>query len=110
MSLDWDITRIKDYETTCFVAKPVEGGEREMRSVTKALIYTTMGVDLGRITEKNYREFHWRYRVLCAVDNRPPSITVDDVKAHVGLSVNVIDTTTHQFMSKLAKSAKRWGF
>lgn len=50
MSLDWDTTK-------CDPPHPVDQDDARMR---EALIWTTVGVDLGSITEKNVDEWVWR--------------------------------------------------
>jgi hypothetical protein len=50
MSLNWNIEKIHERLI-------VDG---KMDSVTEALIWATMAVDIGDITEKNWKEFYFR--------------------------------------------------
>lgn len=104
MSLNWNLSAIKDNESLCWVNKgPGEDGEdeHEMHPVTHALIWATMAVDLGEITEKNWQEFWARVAVheeVCGAfifqhekgkGPEPVFITPEQVKAHIGLTTNV---------------------
>lgn len=94
MALHWDLKDIRDYETACFVMG--EDGKRRLSPVTEALIWYTMAVDIGRLTEADLPEFWARMKVADAlrgpmlwdIDEYRP-ITLDELKAHVGLSTNV---------------------
>lgn len=57
MSLNWNVERVKDHDSVCWIKRD-QG--KEMNPVTKALIYATMAVELGAITEKNKNEFFIR--------------------------------------------------
>jgi hypothetical protein len=54
MSLDWDISKVKNYEELCFDT------EGDMNPLTSALINATTAIGMLRITEKNFEEFHLR--------------------------------------------------
>lgn len=105
MSLDCDLTKIKDYETLCW--RQPEPGEIEANDhtmfgrmvtedgriqnpVTHALIFGCMSIGIGEITEQNYEEWFIRYRSLSFLyPDHPDPITLEDVKAHIGLTTNV---------------------
>lgn len=58
MSLNWNLTGIKNYEHLCW--REDGNGEKTMNPVTHSLIFATMAVDMGEITEKNWKEFWTR--------------------------------------------------
>lgn len=102
MALTWDLTKIKDHDTICFIE--TETGEVDedgkplvrLNPVTEALIWTTMGVGIGRITEDNAGEFYARAYIMerangamLTKQGEPAYLTIEDVQAHIGLSCNV---------------------
>lgn len=107
MSLNWNLGRIKDWETVCQVVADtddrmngVKAGDELLAPVTRSLIWATMAVDLGSITEANAGEFFARLRTIEATgdaflrraerqDDPANWITLAEVRAHIGLSTNV---------------------
>jgi hypothetical protein len=120
MSLNFDFTqmverlgkeeydRITDHPT-------IEG---KWHPVTDALIWMTMAVGMGEITEKNADKFADRllaYQALNGACLRGPDgevyITSEDVKNHIGLSTNVFPMETDaQFAKKLRRIAMELGY
>ena len=96
MALHFNFTKVKNNETVCLTP------EGEIRVRTDALIWLTMAIDLGGITPKNVDEFIVRLRMYEMVAG-PTNISAEAVRAHVGLSTNVSDTTDAQFAKKLSK-------
>jgi hypothetical protein len=104
MSLNWDITNCNNYKE---LQSDTEWG------ITNTLIWATMSVDMGDITESNYVEFYSRIKALEAVFGALANssdgsyfITIEDVKKRIGLSTNVSDKTTNQFFKKIEKQIK----
>jgi hypothetical protein len=112
MSLDYRLNNIKDFENLCWLKQylntdqPIpEGWYRNkenqdvierLNPVTSALIWITVAIDMGDITEGNVIEFY--ARVACfekmfgnylTSDEGPRPITLEDIKAHIGLHTNV---------------------
>lgn len=86
MSLDFRLTAIKGWETLC------RDEDRNIRPKTEAIIFATMSTGIGLITEKNYIEFYLRVAAADAMSQWPgrvDPITLEDVKAHIGLQTNV---------------------
>ena len=89
-----------------------------MNPVTKVIVMATMAVDLGRITEESYVEFYTRLACLEKVNgaflrqvgddnvDRERPITLEEVKAHVGLKCNVADTSWFSFSRKIAQQLR----
>jgi hypothetical protein len=67
---------------------------------TQSIIFTTMSVGLGEITEKNWLEFYARMNIIERLGGYTP-IPPERVKEHIGLSTNVSNETRNQWM-------KRW--
>lgn len=114
MALHWDISNVKDYNLLhntapegCDLPHPKGSIEDFVGDVewdiTNTLIWATISVDMGKITEKNYEEFYRRLRMVGIVYGSPYQITLSDVKRRIGLSTNVITTTATQFNNKMKK-------
>ena len=128
MAIAWDLTKITDYKDVCFIENvwpPAsdrnskvsrEKGEIDnrpvsMNPVTEVLIFATVFVHMGNITEKTYKEFHTRLKefevatggkglLQMKIDGHPQfrMPTLKEIKSHVGLSTNVI-----------LKDKRKWG-
>ena len=105
MALTWNLDAIKDHKQVCWIDNP-ENVNPELDSVimnpvTKALIFATMSVDIGRITEDNAGEFYARLRFFERLwgefvfdgDGKPHWITPEEVTAHIGMYTNVVTTS-----------------
>lgn len=113
MSLNWNLEGIQDHQTVCFETdKKDKDGEPlfSLSPVTEAIIWATMSVDIGKITEENAAEFHAResfYETLYGKplykDGEAVGISYEDVKRHVGLVVNVATLTRAKWLTKVKK-------
>jgi hypothetical protein len=93
MALHWDLTRINDREVVCF-QQTKEG--KQMKALTHTLIMISMHVGFTEITSENYERWWYRFTFVDMAlgpflhkDNGPYVVTIEDVKAHIGLRVNV---------------------
>lgn len=108
MSLNWNLGKIEDYKTLCWVKrKRGKKTEEVLNPVTKSLIFAMLAIGMRGITAKNWEEVFRRLRIFEMVigsfmtrnvfkDKRNPKlfpevsyITPDEVKAHIGLHTNV---------------------
>jgi hypothetical protein len=117
MSLNFELTKIKNYKKACW-EKVVEypGGKRTEREVlhprVEAIVFATMSVGLGELTEKNIQEFARRLEVLQAIDVarfqdadcKPIWIDEEFLRPYIGLSTNVSNETAAKWDSRIAKS------
>ena len=87
MSLNWNVSNIKNYKKLCYVK--VDDGFR-VSEATDNLIWTTVAVDIGGITEKNAVEFYTRLCEYCAAIGKDPGTfgSFKDVQRHIGLRTN----------------------
>lgn len=106
MSLNWDVTKVKNHDVVCFDAGEHEG--RSLRVETHCLIFATIGVGLGRITAANAEEFAARLNILQDLNGAlmgnaegEVRITREDVLAHVGLSTNVPDESRSAWLKRV---------
>ena len=61
MSLNWNVSNIADSNAVCFRHFEEDGQPlRELKQSTEQLIFLTMVVGMGRITESNHKEFFKR--------------------------------------------------
>ena len=109
MSLDYQLGEIANFKEVCYEGEP---GKRKMSGVTHAIIFTTMAVDIGHITEKNYIEFHTRAKFVAALHGsalyeadehggyEERDFTLEEIKAHIGLGTNVADKTRAYFVKR----------
>jgi hypothetical protein len=100
MSLDWNIEKVQGKDNLCWVLKddgdPTEDKDYRINPLTETLIFATMSVGIGKITEGNWAEFYARLKVLETIDgpflrNGDGSewlIEPADVENHIGLSTN----------------------
>ena len=100
MSLRWDVGKIADWKTV--TTSPSTRGKEEQKwhPITEAIVMSSMVCGYGQITEANYKKVAKRlaqYQMLNALigsqDMPEIYITEEDVKRHIGLTVNVTPTT-----------------
>jgi hypothetical protein len=85
MALHWNLSKIADYEKVCLNA------DGSVSAKTETIIWATMTVQLGKITESNYQEFFVRLDFGNRLRSWGYDLTEEDIKAHIGLTTNVID-------------------
>jgi hypothetical protein len=105
MSLNWNVKNVENNETVCFVG---EGDEREINPITHALIFMTMSVGLGEITDKNADEFYARCHIMeqthgayTRIGSEEVYITPQDIQRHIGLYCNVANETRAQWARRI---------
>lgn len=102
MSLDWNISKCKDYKKLI---------NDKNYSMTESVIWMTIAVDLGGITEQNVDEFLWRAAVvqelggsyLFAGGGGRVYIGSKDIYRRIGLTTNVADLSHDEWLAKLAR-------
>lgn len=112
MSLDFQLRDIKNYEEICFVGtQPWGNGEKELSDVTRTLIWDTLVVGLGQVTEQNLDEWVYRLHIMDLAYPRELRITYQDLVNHIGLRTNASTITLAAFkkkaMNMLDSQAKR---
>lgn len=95
MSLDWNVSHVLRHEQMCY------RDDGSLNPITEALIWKTLSVGIGEITEANAAEFIARLAIIEAIDGfvifeegkgRP--ISEEEVVAHIGLRTNVFPALT----------------
>ena len=106
MSLNYSLSKIKDWETVC---KDENG---DLRPETHDLIFATMVVDMGLISGKGWKKFVNRIKAHenlyggALIVRRAPGKTLEEtVESHIGLSTNVATKHASTYLKKLARIA-----
>ena len=99
MALHWNIGDIANFKELCHInVRTNDEGEEicDINPVTDSLIWSTMAVGMGEITEDKYEEFYRRMVALAKIhgpmlrnEDGSMAITLADVRAHIGLKCNV---------------------
>ena len=108
MSLNWNVSKVKDYKNVCFI-------DGRINPVTEALIFFP---HICEITDRNWKEVYMRVRtwervggpflhVLDGDEDKPCPITAKDVHAHIGLTTNWTPVTQAAFAKDLLLYAQR---
>lgn len=122
MALHWNLEKIADHDKLWLPA-PTESDKDGciLSGVTEALIWASMSVDLGSITEQNIPEWIWRLAFLQEIskadfllektaEDKPPksrNFTVEEVKRHIGLTTNVITESRAKFVRRWTDHIRR---
>ena len=109
--------KIKDYDKVCYIPDKKEKNEKgeplyNLNPITNYLRMATMSIGMHSITEKNYKDFYQRLmfqRELSEYKEDLLIITLDDVKAHIGLEVQqsrswMKEETRKAFVFRMYKS------
>lgn len=113
MSLNWNVSNVKDHATKCFVMQEVDGKqERHVNPITYAIIWLSIPIGFREITEKNakslFRRIYAYERTFGSmnnkwVDEKPVPVYVDyeQVREHIGLTTNGSNLTEAEFKKQL---------
>jgi hypothetical protein len=108
MSLDFDVSAIKNYEVVTTLV--TEDGVKKWHPVTRNLTFACMAVDLSGITAENWQDFYNRINIWETLVSEARSrdlITPLEVYSHIGLRTNVSNKTFAQFMAKVKEVRER---
>lgn len=112
MSLDWNVAKVDEQWW--------KGEDNPEWEITNGLIWATIGVDIGQITEQNYEKFHQRLtrleqemgHLMNAWEGgeiKPYYFTLEDVQRRIGLSTNVTTLSDREYEAKRKRIAAREG-
>ena len=105
MSLNWHIEEIKNYKELCW------DKDKNLNPITDVLIWCSLGVSIGEITIKNWKDFYlrvhlqeeWRGTYLNDKKGKPKYITKQDVFNHIGLYTNVSNESRSKWLNRFFK-------
>jgi len=117
-----DTDNVKNKETLCIENVLDEDGKevirddgtnvQDLKYTTKAIGFRAMNIGMGEITKKNHEEFYRRFKITDAVcgssirnEDGEVFITLDDIKDHIGLRINVSLFTKAKFKSNMKTAA-----
>ena len=125
MSLDFNYAAVSREVTFPLVTDPeeiayyrkhkrrtvIDNGDDDFRvfSVkTEQIIWLTMSVGIGRITEKNWEKFYTRAYAWQRINNHDSDniIKAKDVYDHIGLRTNASSLTDSKFVKKLMRAVE----
>lgn len=109
MALNFDVSRIKDYAEKFPYRIDGFGGKAYWNVVTEAIVHIMMVVDMGSITEKNWKEFFIRARfyeklfqpLMRDENGKPRMITAQEVYDHIGLRANVAEAPDSRWLKRM---------
>lgn len=106
MSLNWDLSRIPNYEQVCWYTN--DEGQKCLRQVTERLIWVTLDVGMGEfITDEDFKEFWLRLRIVAGLfETSAASVTVNDLKVHRGLRTNMSKEPRTKWLKRMLKAAE----
>lgn len=92
MSLNWSVLKIEDYEELMLKGTDKDGEYEHVNPVTDGIVWMTLIVDIGRITDENWKEFYLRVKMYEALKGRyfyDHEVTPELIQRHIGLVTNV---------------------
>lgn len=128
MSVRYDLSKIRDHESLCWESwegdspPPDDGtiidwhstdeGYRRLGPATTVLVLGSLGVGMPEITRQNFHEVFIRHEMFNILGSEQENwclpITLADVRAHIGLTVNVPAMTDLQFNSHFGAEARHY--
>lgn len=108
MALNFDVSNIKDYPT--ITTSPFD--ENKWHPITEYLVYGLMGIGVSEIKAGNVDEvfrrvaIHQKLYGAALEYHIPPTkiyLTIQDIKNHIGLRVNVSNMTAAEFNKRVFK-------
>lgn len=98
MSLDYRLENIPNWREVCFEGPE---GARTMRKDVQNVIFATIAVGLGELSEKTLKEFHFR-QTLWNTYHGFTSFSMDFLRSLIGLRTNVSNETRAKWLTRMA--------
>ena len=107
------IERLGREEYDRITSSPATRGKKspQWHIVTDCLIWASMSLGLGSITEENVDEWTWRMSLWqrlrgphIKTNKRAIRITREDIENHIGMITNVADETRRKWLSRALKN------
>lgn len=104
MSLNFDLKNIENYEEKCWI-------DDKINPRTETVIFATMWVGMGEITEDNADEFYARFKIaeksggpFMFMDGEDYEFTPEDIIDHIGLRTNAGYESRQQWIKRYFQS------
>ena len=111
MALNWDLGNIKNFKSVCW------NDDGSFSEETELLIFYTMNLGMGLITESNVDKFILRFRMYEVLHGMSKWRNVDGerinaisdtlIRKHIGLSTNASSISDAQFNKNMLKQLVR---
>jgi len=108
MALSWWVEDIEDFKNVVWRGSEDDPDGVTMNPVTHGLIFLTISVGLGEITDSNADEFYARAHIveqlhgaMCRIGGEEVYLTPQEVKQHIGLRTNVRNETRIQWAKRM---------
>jgi len=105
MSLNWDATKVENFEEK-FYEKC--GDEQRVKGSAEAMIFSTMFLGINTITEKNVEDFFVRMnmweRTFGNLRTHSEKFSLEEIREYIGLHTNASPMTKTQFRKRLFDS------
>lgn len=90
MSLNYDLRNVPKANW--------QDADGNMSDATESIIFATIPVQIGAITEENWIEFYVRYKTHCGMRGYGEALffTPEDVRKHIGLTTNVFPEASRE--------------
>lgn len=102
MPLNWNISKVENWR--------VKQKSKNNKAVLDILIYATLIIGLGEITQKNYKKFFARLTAYEHLNGaflyrgkKPYFITLQDVMMWIGLKTNVSNCSATEFEKRITR-------
>ena len=126
MALTWDLTEVQNFKELCFIPDTVDEkgiihpDRVRLNPITDVLIWGSLSIGISKITKKNYKDVHKRYKMfeqagICFLtggkteDNkvladRNPSLK--EIYLHIGLVTNVTVMSNVKFLRRIGETVE----
>ena len=102
MALTWELGEIVNWKDAC------RNEDGTLSGITDCLIWATLMVDMGHITQSNakafFRRLHAWETAVGPIRSDGQRISFNDVVRHIGLRTNVTQRTEADFRKKIMAS------
>lgn len=124
MSLNWNVSNVDyykdDLESIWIKVNDGWGDYDDVIPELKSMIFATMAIGIGDLSDKNAPDFYARFKVLEKIDDFYVTSKIGDdglldkqyitpyiVKKHVGLATNVTKTSNAEWVKNLLRNDKK---
>jgi hypothetical protein len=91
VSLNWNVSQCKNFSSLMAA---------DEWPTTERVIFATMAVGMGKITEDNWAEFYARYAIICTLDH-VDMLSPFDIYRRIGLVTNVAAETWVHWIKRI---------
>lgn len=108
MPLRFWLDKIEDHKNVCYIGSEDDPDGVHIQPLTRSLIFLTLNVGIGEITERNADEFYARLHIIERIQGASTRLggeevytTPQEVRAHIGLRTNVPTETRARWAKRM---------